>query len=131
MCVSHPVGLTIVPDTVFLAALDVKDVAVVGFPNAYGTKVQAPIGLEAFSYDLTEVDLTSNINDPWYATTHTFISDALVAQDISPPDCLLFEAGLVKDTKVSDALASWRRAEIGPEMLPRFRHLNGSSVRLV
>jgi hypothetical protein len=82
-------GLTIVPDTVFLAALDVKDVAVVGFPNAHGTRVQAPIGLEAFSYDLTEVDLTSNINDPWYATTHTFISDALVPQGISPPDCLL------------------------------------------
>ena len=45
----------------------------------------------------------------------------------TPLRSLLFEAGLVKDTKVSDALASWRRAEIRPEMLPRFRHLNCST----
>ncbi len=42
--------LTIVSDVVFLAALDVKDVTVVGFPNAHGTRVLAPITAEAFSY---------------------------------------------------------------------------------
>ena len=40
--------MTIVSDTVFLAALDVKDVTVVGFPNAHGTRVKAPIGPEAY-----------------------------------------------------------------------------------
>ena len=76
--------LTIVSDVVFLAALDVKDVTVVGFPNAHGTRVQAPITDAAYSYELIEVNLTSDL---WHATTITWIRDALEAQGISPPDC--------------------------------------------
>jgi len=114
--------LTIVSDVVFLAALDVKDVTVVGFPNARGTRVQAPITDAAYSYELIEVNLTSDL---WHATTITWIRKALVALGISPPDCLLFEAGLVKDVKVADALASWRQMEEASTLLPRFRHVNG------
>ena len=114
--------LTIVSDVVFRAALDVKDVTVVGFPNAHGTRVQAPITVAAFSYGLIEVKFPS---DHWHATTITWIRAALEAQGISPPDCLLFEAGSVKDVRVADALASWRNQEAAPALLPRFRQVNG------
>ncbi len=53
--------LTIVSDAVFLASLDVKDVTVVGFPNAHGTRVQAPITPAAYLYELIEVHLTSDM----------------------------------------------------------------------
>ena len=122
VCVSHPVWLTIVSDVVFRAALDVKDVTVVGFPNAHGTRVQTPITAAAFSYELIEVEFPSHL---WHAKTITWIRDALEAQGISPPDCLLFEAGSVKDVRVADALASWRQKEAAPALLPRFRQVNG------
>jgi len=114
--------LTIVSDVVFLAALDVKDVTVVGFPNAHGTRVKAPITAAAFSYELIEVEFPSDL---WRATTIAWIRAALVAQGISPPDSLLFEAGSVKDVRVADALASWRKQEAAPALLPRFRQVNG------
>jgi len=122
VCVSHPVWLTIVSDVVFRAALDAKDVTVVGFPNAHGTRVQKPITAAAFSYELIEVEFPS---DRWHATTITWIKAALQAQGMSPPDCLLFEAGSVKDFRVADALASWRKEEAAPALLPRFRQVNG------
>ena len=108
--------LTIVSDVVLLAALDVKDVTVVGFPNAHGTRVQTPITAAAFSYELIEVKFPSDL---WHATTITWIRAALEAQGISPPDCLLFEAGSVKDVRVADALASWRQKEAAPALPPR------------
>ena len=64
-------------------------------------------------------------SDLWHATTITWIRAALEAQGISPPDCLLFEAGSVKDVRVADALASWRNQEAAPALLPRFRQVNG------
>ena len=116
-----------VPDTVFLAALDVKDVTVVGFPIAHGTRVTSPFGPEAYKYELTEVVVTADINDPWYATTHSFIHAALEAQDMRTPNCLLFEASVVDGTMVSDVLGAWRRDEEGPHMYPRFRDVNGGT----
>ncbi len=117
--------LTIVSDAVFLAALDVKDVTVIGFPNAPGTRVQAPITPAAYSYELIEVHLTSDNKDHSVETTKTWIRKTMVAQGISTLDCLLFEACLVKDVKVADALASWRQMEATPALLPRFRQVNG------
>ena len=87
----YPVGVPIVPDTVFLAALDVEVVKVVGFPNAHGTTLTSPFGREAYDYALTEVLVTGDINDLWYETTHSFIRAALEAQGMTPPDRLLFK----------------------------------------
>jgi hypothetical protein len=123
----YPVGVPIVPDTVFLAALGVEVVKVVGFPNAHGTTLTSPFGREAYDYALTEVLVTGDINDLWYETTHSFIRAALEAQGMTPPDRLLFEAGVVDETTVADVLGAWRREEEGPVKYPLFRDITGGT----
>ena len=87
--------------------------------------MQSPITPAAYLYELIEVHLTSDNKDHSVETTKTWIRKAMVAQGISPLDCLLFEAGLVKDVKVADALASWRQMEAASALLPRFCQVNG------